>query len=260
MCALGGRLISGQGGFLKRAPMVCHCLLIETDAGLVLVDTGIGTMEIGRPGQLGRLFGTVTRPTYEFSETALAHVQAAGFKPADVRHIIPTHLDLDHAGGIPDFPEARVHVHQQELAAARTARGVAGHRYRSYQFESAEFVQYDATSGDDWFGLGAIRQLQGVGDEILLIPLFGHSAGHCGVAVDSGDTWLLHAGDAYFHHDQMGSDPGCPPGLKIFQDVIQWNRQQRLDNLKRLNRMANQYSDQVDVFCAHDPVELDALS
>ncbi|MFD0510570.1 MBL fold metallo-hydrolase [Streptomyces aureus] len=30
-----------------------------------------------------------------------------GYAVDDVRHIVLTHLDLDHAGGLPDFPRAR---------------------------------------------------------------------------------------------------------------------------------------------------------
>ena len=37
---------------------------------------------------------------------------------AGVRHILLTHLDFDHAGGLEDFPRARVHVMQAEMEAA----------------------------------------------------------------------------------------------------------------------------------------------
>lgn len=32
---------------------------------------------------------------------------------------------------------------------------------------------------------------------MLLVPLPGHTAGHAGVAIPTGDGWLLHAGDAF---------------------------------------------------------------
>ena len=49
-----------------------------------------------------------------------------GFSPDDVRHIVLTHLDFDHAGGIEDFPNARVHVLAREREAAeRERRGFA---------------------------------------------------------------------------------------------------------------------------------------
>jgi len=42
-----------------------------------------------------------------------------------------------------------------------------------------------------------VRALPGARDDVLLIPLPGHSRGHCGVAVKTGEGWLLHCGDAY---------------------------------------------------------------
>jgi hypothetical protein len=39
MCPVGGRLVDGFSRGLT-AKLVCHCLLVETEQGLVLVDTG----------------------------------------------------------------------------------------------------------------------------------------------------------------------------------------------------------------------------
>ena len=51
----GGRLVDGGPGVFRRAEVVCHCLLVETGTGLVLIDTGFGTPADDRPAQwLGR--------------------------------------------------------------------------------------------------------------------------------------------------------------------------------------------------------------
>ena len=42
MCPFGGRLWDGHSPVLGPAEIVCHCLLVETEIGLVLVDTGFG--------------------------------------------------------------------------------------------------------------------------------------------------------------------------------------------------------------------------
>ncbi|MGP3965322.1 hypothetical protein ACTWPT_56180 [Nonomuraea sp. 3N208] len=60
-----------------------------------------------------------------------------------------------------------------------------------------------------------MRQLNGLPPEILLIPLAGHSRGHSGVAVDTGATWLLHAGDAYFFRDRRHAKPFCHVTITI---------------------------------------------
>ncbi len=31
----------------------------------------------------------------------------------------------------------------------------------------------------------------------------GHTLGHAGVAIDTPQGWLLHAGDAYLHRDEL---------------------------------------------------------
>ena len=42
--------------------MVCHVLVIETDDGLALVDTGLGLRNMFAPARVGALFGALTRP------------------------------------------------------------------------------------------------------------------------------------------------------------------------------------------------------
>lgn len=44
MCPFGRRLLAGQGTLREQATLVCHCLLVETDEGLVLVDSGLSRL------------------------------------------------------------------------------------------------------------------------------------------------------------------------------------------------------------------------
>jgi hypothetical protein len=49
-CPLGGHLMDGRTpGVLTRGQLACHCLLLETDQGLVLVDTGLGLGDVAHP-------------------------------------------------------------------------------------------------------------------------------------------------------------------------------------------------------------------
>ncbi len=120
MCPLAGWTMGQPVGW-GRGRMVAHCLLVETERdGHVLIDTGFGMADVTGRTRLAAGFRRLAGPTLDPAETALAQVTALGIKPADVRHLIVTHLDLDHAGGISDFPEARVHLHMREHAAAMT--------------------------------------------------------------------------------------------------------------------------------------------
>ena len=119
LCPYGGRLISGEGGLIGGAEMVCHCLLIEAGGSLVLVDTGFGTEDAAHPyKRLGVAFTAAFRAQPKPETAAIARVRELGLDPADVSHIVCTHLDLDHAGGLPDFPAAEVHVFAPEQPAA----------------------------------------------------------------------------------------------------------------------------------------------
>lgn len=259
LCPPGGRLIDGSRGFLRAARLVCHCLLLETSAGLVLVDTGLGLADIEAPElRLSGSFRQVVRPALEPAETALRQVEWLGFRREDVRHIILTHLDADHAGGISDFPAAKVHLLGAEHQAAMVRSSPKEkERYRPLQWSHGpQWVKYDVR-GEPWFGFEAVRELEGLPPEILLIPLAGHTRGHTGVAVNAGrDGWLLHAGDAYFFHGEIHeAEPRCPPALDLFQRLIEIDPVARLHNQARLRELALEQTGKVRILCSHDPVE-----
>ena len=159
------------------------------------------------------------RPRLDVAETALRQVVDLGYRPSDVRHIVPTHLDLDHAGGICDFPDAAVHVFAAELrAASHRASLIERTRYRAVQIAAVKKWAAVEEEGESWFGFSAVRAIPGTRDEVLLIPLPGHTRGHCGVAVRRADDWLLHCGDAYFHHSEIEPDVGAAPkGVRLFE-------------------------------------------
>lgn len=246
LAPLSSRLTNGSGAWLGRGRLVCRCLLVEGSRGLLLVDSGIGTMPVGRA------FGVIAGPRYDPRETAVAQVRAFGFRAEDVRDIVVTHLDLDHAGGLCDFPRATVHVRTRELDAAVCRPSLrARFRYRSVQWAHGPRWEPYGEGGDRWRGWEAVS-LRGVSDEVLLLSLPGHSPGHGGVAVRQGEGWILHAGDAFYHRGQVDPRrPWCPPGLTAFQEMAQWDRRARLRTLERLRSLSRDPS--VRLVCAHDP-------
>ncbi len=252
MCPPVGRLV-GPRGF-----MVAHCLLVESEAGLVLVDTGLGEADLADPARrLGGAFVRMVRPKLDAAETARAQVERLGFRADDVRHIVLTHLDVDHAGGLPDFPRAQVHVQADEHAAAEArATFFERERYRPTQWAHGPAWVLHRPVGEKWMGFDCVRAVDGLPPELLLVPTAGHTRGHQAVAVRTGDGWLLHCGDAYFSHLEMEDPPRCPTGLAWFQRLVQMDGRARLDNQRRLRELAKGHPE-VRVFSAHDPDDFD---
>lgn len=264
-CPLGGKLMDGRTGSLfRRGQLACHCLLLETSRGLVLVDTGLGTRDVRDPrGRLGHFFLTLVSPDFREEMTALRQIEAMGFAASDVRHIVLTHLDFDHAGGLDDFPDATVHLLDLEIRhAERRKTWLDRQRFRPQQWSTrANWRGYIAGEGESWQGFSCVRDLEGMPPEVLLVPLIGHTLGHAGVAIEGPDRWLLLAGDAYFHHREMdAASPRCTPGLRFYQTMMERSRRARLWNQDRLRALCREAPDDVSVCCSHDPVEFERFS
>jgi glyoxylase-like metal-dependent hydrolase (beta-lactamase superfamily II) len=249
---------------VARGHLCCHCLLIEGERGLTLVDTGFGLQDVANPrGRLSRFFLALLSPEFREEMTAVRQIERLGFDAADVRDIVLTHLDFDHAGGLDDFPDARVHMMTVERdQALRRATWMDRQRYRPQQWSTRPNWQvHDASAGERWFGFDCVRDVPATDAEVLMVPLAGHSFGHAGVAVREGDRWLLQAGDAYFYHREMDlENPWCTPGLRFYQTMLEKDRAARLGNQRRLRELKAAHGVQIDIFSAHDTVEFERLS
>ena len=262
-CPLGGRLFDGRSQGL-RGKLACHCLLVETESELVLIDTGFGLRDVHEPKQrLSTFFLALLHPDFREELTAVRQIEELGYSARDVRHIVLTHLDFDHAGGLDDFPDAKIHMLIDEAEdAARQRTWLDRQRYRPQQWSSVDrWIGYEATRGDTWFGFDTVRDLRGVSQRILMLPLVGHTHGHAGIAIREDAGWLLFAGDAYFDHDEMDVDnPRCTPGLRAYQWMMDKNRRLRLANQQRLRDLKRDHGHEVRVMCSHDPRELEAAA
>ena len=252
-------------GLLTRGKLCCHCLAVETDEGIVLVDTGFGLADCAHPRtRLSSFFLALLSPEFREEMTAIRQLERMGLRATDVRHIVLTHLDFDHAGGLDDFPHARVHMLQRERDYALLQKTwLDRQRFRPQQWEGTRpnWSAYEPLEGEPWFGFDAVRQLDGLPPEILMVPLPGHTFGHAGVAIRSEGRWLLQAGDAYFYHREMDHEnPTCTPGLEMYQALMEKDRRARLDNQRRLRELRRRHGSEVRVFCSHDPHEYEALS
>jgi glyoxylase-like metal-dependent hydrolase (beta-lactamase superfamily II) len=264
----GGALWDGQTPGFGAAVLACHCLLLEYEAGddgqgggLVLVDTGVASLDphADRARQ-SPFFLAVDRCNLDPMQSAAARIRALGRDPADVRQIVMTHLDFDHASGLPDFPGAAIHLSAAEARHAQDPHGpIAQMRYRPAMWSGARSWRTYGGFPDSWFGLPAAR-LDGVPGEILLVSLPGHTKGHCGVAIrtradgEGGTPWLLHVGDAIFNHRELHpGKPGVPTLARAYQWFMQESQVRRRRSLHALQDLVRHHGKDVRVVCTHDP-------
>lgn len=221
-------------GWLQKPPLPpasCHCLLIQTETGVVLVDTGIGMQDVAAPEQrIGA--AAIEAAGFKFLPdlTAIRQLQSRGITASAVTDIVLTHCDADHVGGLADFPDARVHVALEE----KQNLDAGNPRYRPQQFSHGPNWQVYATDDAEVLGLPA-RQIQLAADcDLWLVPLFGHTNGHCGVAIRDHDSWVLHVGDAYYLRAELTNDQHPVSELARLRADNDELRRQSLDQLRRL--------------------------
>jgi glyoxylase-like metal-dependent hydrolase (beta-lactamase superfamily II) len=181
------------------------CLLLETNKGLTLVDTGLGLGDYQNPTLFTQFFRFVTIMPFNPQEAVVHQIQRLGYKPNALKHIILTHMHFDHCGGMADFPQAKVHVYRKEYEAfTGKTRGFLGAAYiQRHIAHQPDFIFYE-DSGEKWFDFDAIR-IKGFDPEMWFIPMPYHSRGLCGVAIMTQTGWHFHCSDAAadFNHPEI---------------------------------------------------------
>lgn len=235
--------------------LVCHVLLVETPSGLVLVDSGLGLRDAESPGSRFGPARFYVRPVFDPLEAAVNQVRRLGFEPRDVLHIVVTHFDADHVGGLADFPWAQVHLTDAEVFAALHPKTlVEKQRYLpAGRAHGPVLVEHSPAASESWRGFRGAKELTEIADGIVLINLPGHTRGHAAVAVDAGDRWILHAGDSFYHRGQLDGSDTAPRALRLMERSVSfdWSRVQA--NHQRLAELWA--SDEPDLLLvnAHDP-------
>ena len=178
---LWGRLVTNEIDDDNRLLQALNCLFVETPAGRVLIETGIGERLPEKAVAMRGYRGTPILPA----------MAAAGFDPASVDLVVMSHLHFDHAGGLmradgkKAFPRARIVAQQSEweIALSDNSRVVA-----SYDQLELGLVQRWGKAG---MVDGDVEVLPGVS----VIRTGGHSKGHQAIVVRGTNRTLAFFGD-----------------------------------------------------------------
>jgi N-acyl homoserine lactone hydrolase len=175
-------------------------LVEHPGAGAVLIDTGFHpSVAVDPKKNLGRLSLSVFKDvSMEPGQSAVAQLRMRGIEPAQVRVVIMTHLHMDHASAISDFPDATFILSKAEWAAATTQGARNGYLRR--QFDHAfdyRLLDFEGPGAESFVTFGRSFDLFGDGS-VRCVYTPGHSPGHLSVVLRLRRREALVAADAVY--------------------------------------------------------------
>lgn len=166
---------------LKLSPlltkMFVDIVLIRENEKLILVDTGIGLLDTLNPiERIGKQLIDIVGYRFNENQTAIRQIESLGLNAQNDTDCIISHLDNDHIGGLPDFTNITVHVGIEEFENYASGNP----RYLKIPLAHNPNIKMYEKSDLDWFGFEARKITADIETDLFLVPLFGHTLGHCG--------------------------------------------------------------------------------
>ncbi|SDW58280.1 N-acyl homoserine lactonase family protein [Nitrosomonas communis] len=207
----------GQGQWIE-APILAY--LIETSNGRILYDVGCDYRKLTNPALRTRYFtslpSSIETPRMQANQRIPHYLERLGLTSSDIDLVFISHLHFDHAGGLYDLPGCEVHIHRDELTAAKSG------------LDSGVFAD-ELVKSDQWYVQTSEYE---VAPGVQAITTPGHTAGHMSLLIQlpKGRPVIL-CGDAADLNENLSDEiaPGC-----CWQD----NVEQALASIRKLKSLA----------------------
>lgn len=224
-------------GLLEPFDVPVPFFLIEHPNGFVLYDTGNALeVAIDKNKHWGDIVAAYD-PVMSEDQWVVNQIKKVGVEPEDIKYVILSHLHLDHAGGVGQFPNAKYIVQREELYYA----------YVPDYFMKGAYIRADFDKDVDWFILEGWRDnkfdLFGDG-KIVIYFTPGHTPGHQSVLVNlEKEGPMLLTGDACYTTENI--DENVLPGLG-------WSPSLCIQSIQTMRFLRAEQG--VKIVTGHDPV------
>jgi N-acyl homoserine lactone hydrolase len=204
-------LLTGSGAIPVPVPAF---LIRHPSAGAILVDTGLHPSIASDPREnFGALGARLGKPSLAAGEDVPSQLRERGLDPGEIPIVVMTHLHMDHASAISEFPNSTFVVSEAEWRFAAGSGGGAQNGYRRSHFDYAfeyRTVDFDRANINSYGGFGRTFDLFGDGSlRLAFTP--GHTAGHMSVIAHLAERDFVIGGDCVYLLGQLdGSEPGPP--------------------------------------------------
>jgi glyoxylase-like metal-dependent hydrolase (beta-lactamase superfamily II) len=189
-------------------------LIRHPSAGAILVDTGLHpSIATNGKENFGGVANRVGNPTLNAGEDVPAQLRKRGLDPNEIPVVVMTHLHIDHASAISEFPNSTFILSEAEWVVAATGSRPLLNGYRRQHFDYAfdyRTVDFDRGGIDSYASFGRTFDLFGDGS-VRLAFTPGHSPGHMSVIVRLKERDFVIGGDATYTQAQLSGEAPLPP-------------------------------------------------
>jgi glyoxylase-like metal-dependent hydrolase (beta-lactamase superfamily II) len=203
---------------------------VEHPKGRVVFDTGMPIgLRTDPDAAIGRYLAGIFKADLSPAQDIDAQLKSIGVDPASIDFVVNSHLHFDHCAGNALLPNACIVVQKREVAAMRAA-GPPKHGFDPETMLAGRDV-LEIDGEHDLFGDGAA----------VLLPTYGHTAGHQSLQLACDDGTTVLAGDCCYFHRTL--DDLKLPGFAHDRD----------EQLRSLARLKALQSAGARIIAGHDP-------
>lgn len=209
--------------------------LIKHPKGNILFDTGNASAVAENPE---KHWGEVVNAYYPImtkEQYVVNQLNKIGIAPEDINYVILSHLHLDHAGGVGDFPNAVYVVQRCEYEWA----------YNPENTQKDAYIMADLNKQTDWQILNGEEKMDFFNDgtlEIWFTP--GHTPGHQSLLVnlEKSGKFLLTA-DSCYTEENLNDN---------IQSGLVWDSELSMQSVAKMKNLKK--NSEVTIITGHDPL------